>query len=447
MHEPDWESGRWLYFTKAKSLHIFHNYTKSRRNSLDDLTSLQRSGCPKPHPGRDGTIVPLPQKEDYEENESKRTHWFWRERLRLGKAWGNQNIRRTSQGGPSPNPGRLDGDPDRERCFWLPDDVEAGSFKSVSIAASDVEMGSPRFRRWSFDEKDVAYPDHGSPTRRYPFLTGRHWEAYPERANHPTESGVYIPRTDSRSTSPSYRKSSVVYVPSRSPGPRRSRPSSTVGTTFDGGAATPHSSISPSRGSHHSAQSFTWVIKLVDIVKTVACVFNSLFLCAPFSALSRKIRLDHATRSRSKQFPRRASHLRKYPFTQPVKFRYSSGSSRRRACCRECDRDFDIYDRRRRWMELTAEHPDNRFPESMEAKYVFTPKYTVDALFSLIRPWVDGKEWWKKVKAFGRYEIKPGLRGDNNDADEDDKRGRRRSGDGGERRWVREGRKDEERRR
>jgi hypothetical protein len=68
-----WESERWLYLTKENNLHIFHNFLIDRRNSLDDL-EFQRGKGPEPHRARSQTLFPLPQKQEYEMDESKRTY-------------------------------------------------------------------------------------------------------------------------------------------------------------------------------------------------------------------------------------------------------------------------------------------------------------------------------------------------------------------------------------
>jgi hypothetical protein len=433
-HEFLWDSSRWLYLTKEKHVHIFHNISIDRRKSLDDLEWLQRSEASKPHPARLRPLVPLAQKQEYEENELKRTHWYWNQRVKLGKALGNKKRSHKPHLWPCKSLESLDSDPDREAYYWLPDDVDAGSFSSLSTTASDTDADHPGPRRWSFDEKDSAYHDFGSPSRRYPFLTGRGRGVFPARSNSVlAESGVYFPDTGSRSTSDYSSESSVAYVrkertrTSQSTSSSRSRRSTPLGAPSRERTPAPSLSPSPSRNPRHPKRSrsllkyllFFFVIIIIPFV----WFFNTLFLCAPFSALSRKYHKYQTARSISKQFPRTPSHIRTYPARQPVKFKYSSRSSRRRTRCKACDCDIGLYDRRRRWTRLMAGVSRNRSLERARVRYVFSPQYSADVVRWRIRPWVKGRSWWQKLRALWKYEFMAGLR----QKEEDEEKGRGRS--------------------
>jgi hypothetical protein len=434
-----WYSGRWFYLTEGKNLHVFHNISTDRRNSLSDLDSFQRSKALKPHPARPLTLLPLSQKQKYEENESKRTHWYWDQLLKLGKAWGSKKRKHKNRLQRPQNLETLDGDSDREACFWLPDDVDSESFISISMAASDANMDRGKPRRWSFDEKDIAYTDLENPPLPYPFLIDRDEQSPPVRFDRfRAGPGAYFPRTDSRSTSPTSARSSFIYVRRDSPrtnrtaSPRRRRSMSSVRPAFGERTSTrspsPYAFPPPSHKRRQPQQTHTWRKVLGMVVKTFVCVFNTLFLCAPVTALIRILRKYYTTRSRSKRFPRKPSHIRKYPPNQRVMFQYSSRSSRRRTRCWACDLDFSIKDRRRRWTALTAEAPRNRSRERAQASYVFSWRYTRDVVWGLVRKWMDDKGWRERMRTFMRYEFGAAMK---KEEENDEEKGRgRRIGDG-----------------
>lgn len=95
----EWATDKGILFilfpvASVSALPIFHNISIDRRNSLDDLESLQRREAPKPHPARLHTLAPLSQKQECEENESERTQWYSpilrsRGHVTLGTASGN----------------------------------------------------------------------------------------------------------------------------------------------------------------------------------------------------------------------------------------------------------------------------------------------------------------------------------------------------------------------
>lgn len=55
--------------------------------------------------------------------------------------------------GPVENSEPLDDDSDHEECFWLPDDVDVGSFSSVSMFASDIGSDHLKRRRRALTKK------------------------------------------------------------------------------------------------------------------------------------------------------------------------------------------------------------------------------------------------------------------------------------------------------
>lgn len=59
-----------------------------------------------------------------------------------------------------------------KECFWLPDDVDAGSFSSVPMSPSDIGTNCLELRRWSFDGKDFAYPEFVESESSLPLLDG-----------------------------------------------------------------------------------------------------------------------------------------------------------------------------------------------------------------------------------------------------------------------------------
>ena len=375
---------------------------------------LQRSEVPKPHRARSRTLFPLPQKQEYETDESKRTHWYWNQRLKLGKVWGNTKRSNKPRLGRAKKSEPPDDDSDHEECFWLPDDVDSTSFSSVSLTDSDSGKHRLEPRRWSFDEKESAYPDIRSASHQYPFLTGLDGEALQTHTDHFTvEPGFYFPRTGSLTTSSNSSKSSFV----------SQRPNHSTLNVRESKSTT---SSSPSR-SHKQRRpihTYTWFKLLRQIARILVCIFNTLFLCAPFTALARKLRKEHAERLRSKQFPHKSSHIRKYPRRQRVQFKYSSRSSRGRTFCRMCDRDFDLYDGRRRWTKLTAEAPRRRSQERAAAMYVFSPRHTVHVLGRLVRPWVKGQRWWERLRASLRYVALAGMKDLADNEDEERERER-----------------------
>ncbi|KIW25847.1 uncharacterized protein PV07_08987 [Cladophialophora immunda] len=156
------QSGRFLYWTKEKkSLHIFHSYTLTRRISLDDVGAFQQSALPTPHPARLGTWLPLSLYKDHQENESNRPRWLRHQQAEFHKAVSKDKGRDKLTGADS----------NHERHFWLPGDVDSRSFCTLSSMDLEPDTVAPKPRRWSFDEKDIAYPGYEDPNDRYPFET------------------------------------------------------------------------------------------------------------------------------------------------------------------------------------------------------------------------------------------------------------------------------------
>ena len=81
-------------------------------------------------------------------DESKRTYWYWNQRLKLGKAWGNTKRINKLRLGPGKKLEPPDEDSHHEESFWLPDDVDSASFSSASVTASDTGKDHFEFRRW-----------------------------------------------------------------------------------------------------------------------------------------------------------------------------------------------------------------------------------------------------------------------------------------------------------
>ena len=58
--------------------------------------------------------------------------------------------------------------------------------------------------------------------------------------------------------------------------------------------------------------------------------------------------------------------------------------------------------------------------------YVFSLRYTVEVVRRLVRPWLEDRKWRERLRASLKYVIPAGIR----EKDDDEERGRRRSGDG-----------------
>jgi hypothetical protein len=142
----------------------------------------------------------------------------------------------------------------------------------------------------------------------------------------------------------------------------------------------------------------------------VICIINNVFLCAPFKAAGRQFRKTRITRSQSRQFPRKATHIRTFPDLERVAFKYSTQSTRHRCRCRLCDRDFQPGDNRRQWLRLTPAKPRlNKSWTRARPVYVFTPRYTRDVLRDQFGRWKrQGGVWssWERGLTILKYEMR-----------------------------------------